>query len=565
MLTPRPYQADAIEATVNAWVKGLLRVAIVLATGLGKTVVFSWICRYWHEMVPTGYGSQIVILVHRDELVRQAVEKLHNVAPHLTVGIVQGAIKQATADVVVASVQTLMTKRNEPLLAALAANTGLVIVDECHHSVAAGYLRVLKGLGCMNGEALTLGVTATMNRADKLSLGHVWQEVVFERDILWGIKHKFLVDVKGYGITAEDFDTSKIRKTAGDFNEHDMGEALANSTAIELLAKKWHEHAEGKRGLVFTPTVDTAVLTSQILSDYGIHTLSLDGKTPTAERRAMLIKLMNGQIQGVANCAVLTEGADIPAVEVIALLRATQSETMYVQMVGRGLRPYPGKDRCIVLDLAGNAARHSLCGLTTLKGQEIYDTESLLEAAERIEEEEAAALDAIEEHGEALGPEPGILSLEQSETRELDLFGRSRQAWLQTRAGFWFIPIRNKKKQSLYATIVPNEIPGTFNVGWYGARGGGGVIEENISSLETAMSWAEQWAETHGSQTLSRKRKDSASYSSLQRAVSFGMPVVPGMHYAAGEVADAIEVAQASSLIDARTMAWLYQRGRTSY
>lgn len=561
MLMPREYQSEAIEAIGAAWAKGITRPALVLPTGAGKTVVFSWIAHYWHAAIEALLAQshsrphRIVILVHRDELAQQAVAKLHDVAPHLSVGVVKAGRNEVGAQVIVASVQTLArgTKRLDQL-----RDVGLVIVDECHHVVAESYLHVLRHLGVMGGTTLALGVTATMSRSDGKALGHVWQEIVYEKDILWMIRHGYLADIRGYGITAEDLDLSSVRTRAGDFADGDLGRALENSSALELAAAKWNEHAYGKPGIAFTPTVDTAHLAAEAFNAAGLHAVAVDGSMHTDRRREAVSAFLDGQIQVLTNCALFTEGTDLPRAEVCALLRPTKSEALYIQMVGRVLRPFPGKEHATLLDLAGNAGRHNLRTFGDLSGIELYEHESLLEAADREAlAEELSTLD-IGLAG-AMPPEPGLIELEASESRELDLFGGSRQQWAKTHAGWWFLSTGEH-----FVAIVPGAIPGTWNVGWYGQRGGGAAIAEGVSSQEMAMGHGEQWAASYGQAISSRKaawRARPASAAQLRKAAVHGIDPEPGV--TAGEVGNLIDQAIASGRIDGTIARWLAQRGRT--
>lgn len=560
MLSPRKYQYEAAQAIGEAWRRGVTRPAIVLATGLGKTVIFTWTARWWHDAVPEGFAAGVVVLVHRDELAAQAVRKLYDVAPHLSVGVIKAARKELNAQVIVASVQTLA--RNPKLIAELAERTGLVIVDECHHACAESYRRILDGLGCMDGHALALGVTATMHRADKLALGQIWQEVVYEKGILWGIRHKYLADVKGYGITAEDFDISKVAVRAGDFADGALGEALSNSSALSLAAAKYHEHAPGRPGLIFTPTVDTAHQAAEVFTVAGIPTVAVDGGMRLADRQEILARFERGEIQAIANCALFTEGTDLPRAEVCVLLRPTKSAALYIQMVGRVLRPYPGKRWATLLDLAGNAGRHAggLCKPGTLAGIDVYEGETLEEAQERIEEMAAAE---EREHAERsmFGPEPGVVALEASEERELDLFGGSRQAWNQTHAGHWFL-----STGQAYVVIAPGVLPGTWNVGWHGKYSGGGPVAEGIHDFAQAMAHGEQYAAQYGVAISSRKaswRTQPASAAMLVKVARTGHKLAEGETLTGTEAAAIIDRHEVSGKVDQRIRLWLAAQGRT--
>lgn len=552
LMAPREYQTEAIEAIAKAWRRGIAMPAIEMACGLGKTVIFSWIGRYWHEAGNDDHAAGVLVLVHRDELVRQAVSKYHDVAPALTVGVIKAQVKQTRADVIVASVQTLA--RNERLCRELAARTGLVIVDECHHATAPSYRKILKWMGCEDGSTLGLGVTATMMRADKAALGDVFGEIVYTRGVLWGIQNGYLADIKGYGITAADFDMSKVRVTAGDFNEGQLGEALSNSHAFEIGAAKWNEYARDLPGLIFTPTVDTAYQAAEVHCAAGIETRVITGAMAAVERRAVLAEFEAGEIQAIANCAVLTEGTDLPRATVCALYRPTKSASLFMQIVGRVLRPYPGKDNAVLLDLVAASARHKLASLGTLAGAEVYETESLEEAAERIEAQDAELAEAqAEEDASATLLTPAMITLEASEDRVLDLFGSSRQQWLRTRAGYWFLSTRSE-----IVAIVPAD-GSSWNVGYYGRRGGGGLITSNVT-MPDAMLAGERYVSTQGTVTgkSARWRAGQPTAAQVAECKKLGIAIPPLSD--AGEIGDLISVHNASGIIDPRLRAWLASR-----
>jgi superfamily II DNA or RNA helicase len=548
ILAPRPYQDECLTALGAAYGRGVRRAAAVLATGLGKTVIFAHLAARWTASIDA--PGRVVILVHRDELVRQAVGKLHTVAPHLEVGVIKAGENDVHADVIVASVQTLRSpKRQRQLLDA--GPVGLVIVDECHHSVAPTYLAVLTALGVMAGRTLAAGFTATMDREDNKALGHVWQEIVYERDILWGIQNGFLVDVKGIGVTVDDFDMRQVRTTAGDYSEHDLGEALADSHAPEIIAKAYAEHAPDQPGLVFAPTVATSQLLADTLTDHGIETRHVDGTTPADERRAAVDDLTAGKVQALSNCALFTEGTDIPVASVCVVARPTKSNALYVQMVGRVLRPdaASGKRHALVLDIVGAASRNSLVGLTRLTGRQVYDTESLLEADVRLTEEELAALAELEVET-AGGHAPDVMvEIHASETRELDLFHGSRQQWLTSPDGWPFLP----SGEWLVAILPSPTEPGRWDVGAFstGPKPRGQYVMRGLDDIGYALAQAERSAAMVADLTATRWRTRRTRVGERRYAETLGVQAGDLKRgQSAGELADLIAVEHARRTID---------------
>lgn len=561
VLTPRPYQRESGAALAAAWGRGVLRPAVVLPTGTGKTVVFTHLSVAWHAG-PT-WAGRVLILVHRDELAEQTLAKLHDVAPHLSVGVVKAARNDVNAHVIVASVQTLQN----PLRLAQLREVGLVIVDECHHATAESYRFILRKLGCYDGRAVAAGFTATMHRSDGASLGDVWQEVVYEKSITWAIQRGYLCDVKGRALTVEDFDLSGVRSRAGDYDSGQLGHALEDSSAPKLIAEAYLQHGlrsdrTVRPGIIFTPTVETAHLMAGVFNQHGIRTEAVDGSMRLSDRRALLRDYLAGRIDVFANCDVFTEGTDLPRAEVCVLAKPTRSASKYVQMVGRVLRPFPGKRTALVLDVVGAASRHSLLSLTDLTGTPVRDDETILEALDREVEEAAETPDAeLPAVGGGGWWDPKVITVEASEQREVDLFHGSRQTWQQTEGGWWFMAGRDR-----FVAVLPDERPGSWYAGYFltGRAGGGGYIERDLADIGYAQSWAESWLADNpgvGADLIDRGarwRKRPPTDAAKRRALKEGCDQLAVQEAdTAGALADLIDRTRASRRIDYRMHHWL--------
>lgn len=363
MLELRPYQTKAIDAIADAEAQGVRRPLVVHPTGTGKTVTFS------HAIKKRAGLGRSLVLVHRDELAQQTVDKIGMIAPELLTGIVKAERNEVGADVVVASVQTIhRDNRLAELLAAGPIET--VIVDEAHHAPAPTWTKVLTTLGSFSPYGpLTIGFTATPERDGK-ALG-VWERVVSYMSIRQAIFEGYLCAVRGQTVQTS-MDLKKVRKTRGDYADGSLGEELEESGAIEEIADAYLEYAKDRKGVAFTPTVATAHSLAAALVARGIRAEGLDGTTPTEERRAMLRRLRSGQTQVICNCGVLTEGFDEPSISCVVVARPTKFHGLYVQMVGRGTRLSPGKADLLVLDVTGAAERHDLVSVVDL-GLEVDD------------------------------------------------------------------------------------------------------------------------------------------------------------------------------------------------
>jgi ATP-dependent helicase IRC3 len=378
----RPYQQQALDAIIAAELRGIRRPLVALPTGTGKTIIFA-------HLIQQRPGRALV-LVHRDELVWQAVDKLEIVAPDLAIGIVKAERDDVDARCIIASVQTLS---RDARLTRLVPNFHTIVVDEAHHAVADSYRRVLEHLRAFADEGpLTLGVTATPVRGDDVGLDTVFEEIVYRRTIVEMITSGYLCDLRGVQVRlAADFHGLHTR--AGDLIDGELEDLLMDANAPEHVARAYREHASRRKALLFTPTIATAQTMANTLLHHGIAAEALSGKTPLEARQAMLRRLKSGETQVIANCAVLTEGFDEPSVDAIIVARPTKSATLYTQMVGRGTRLYPGKTDCLILDLVGATTRHDLMSVASLTGlplPTLAQGQSVGEVIEAREAEEQA-------------------------------------------------------------------------------------------------------------------------------------------------------------------------------
>ncbi|MGW0865771.1 DEAD/DEAH box helicase [Streptomyces sp. NPDC002611] len=415
--TPRPYQVDAIKALRKGWAAGATRLAVVLPTGAGKTVVFSHLA---HQMLENLGGRRVLVIAHREELIEQAAAKLLAVDPMLRVGIVKAQRDDHhDADVIVASVQTLAVEKRRQAI----RDIGLVIVDECHHAAARTYMDVLAHFGAWDGVPVA-GFTATMTRTDG-GLAEVWEDVAFRMDILDMITDGYLCDVRGKRITVDTLDLDKVRTRGGDLVDGQLGQALEDSGALDAIAKAYVDHASDRPGVVFTPTVATAQAAAVALRAVGITAAPVWGDMGRDERRATLAQYVAGEVQVLTNCMVLTEGFDAPHTSCVVVARPTKSPGLYVQMVGRGLRPAPGKRDALLLDVMGASTRHKLASMVDLTAREIGQAE------------EGKTLRQVAEEAKAAEKRRTLAA--RVEAEEINLFGSSAIRWLRTDAGVWFI------------------------------------------------------------------------------------------------------------------------------
>lgn len=549
-ITLRDYQTECISAVWSAWPGGMQRPAVVLPTGAGKTVIFASLIRQFveiHKMI--GDAHRVVVLVHRDELADQAIAKLRQIAPDLEIGKIKATENDVDAQVMVCSVQTLA--RENRLAALVRSQTGgsehhigLVIVDECHHAAAPGYRRIMEALGCFSGwepddekeftyrGTRAVGFTATLARGDGVGLGDVWDDVVYTKTTLWMIAHGYLTDVRARTVDLElDLSAVKTSSSSGDYQAKSLGDALMAADGPHAIAFAVHQHAANRRSIVFTPDVTTAYTTAAELDRIGITCDVVEGNTTREERRLIYRRYRTGELQAIVNCMVLTEGADFPWADCAVIARPTKSAPLYIQMVGRVLRTWPGKRDALVLNVVGQGGVIStLVDLEPGLRLDPEPGESLAEAYTRQQERDEMTVSA--DH-----------LLFELKYRDVDLFAASGLAWLRTRGGVMFL-----SRGGGEVFLWPDR-EGTWTVGFAPANNGPWQPMHRGLALGMAMAWAETEA---GSDALTMKnkrwRKEPAEVRQINKARSIGVTVDgPATK---GEVSDAISIVQATHRFD---------------
>ena len=330
----RPYQEECIAAIPESG-----RYLIQMATGLGKTVTFANIPR----------RGRVLILSHREELVMQPKKYFD-----CTFDVEMAHQRSAGREVVSASVQSLFRRlrRFQP------DDFDMIIVDEAHHATATTYRKIIDFFK----PRLLLGFTATPNRNDGVGLEHVFDEIIFERDLEWGIRNNYLSKINC--IRADiGFDLRDVATRLGDFSVDGLEAALNITGANEAIADAYDRYAKG-------PTLIFAVSVA--------HARAIAAKLPGAvavtggEKRDETVRaFLNGEIRVLVNCMVFTEGTDLPNVETVMIARPTKNISLYTQMVGRGTRIYPGKEALTLIDLVGACDDINLCTAPSLLGLDL--------------------------------------------------------------------------------------------------------------------------------------------------------------------------------------------------
>jgi len=341
----RQYQKDALNNIIRSHRQGNKNVLLQAATGSGKTVMASAFVKHFVEQ-----DKKVLFLAHRRELITQCSQKLDSF------GIKHGIIMAGTQgqfwfNVQVASIDTLrsrsITNKKEELPPA-----DLVIIDEAHRCLSKTYLKLIK----LYKDSMVLGLTATPVRSDGRGLGNIFTDMVQAPSIRWLTDKGSLVKATYYAPSIPDL--AGIQSSMGDYNSTQLADRMDKPKLVSDIISSWKKIAKGKKTIVFATSVAHSMNLCESFVDMGIRAAHIDGGTDNDERERVLREFNEGSVQVICNCMVLTEGFDCPPAEVCVLARPTKSLGMYLQMVGRVLRPHPGKEVATIIDHSGAVYMH---------------------------------------------------------------------------------------------------------------------------------------------------------------------------------------------------------------
>lgn len=347
----RDYQSACLKAVADTW-KTNGRVLVVMATGTGKgSLVAEWASRAVKE------GKRLLFLAHRDKLVKQTALRIMDqggVGADVEMG---PNFASLTASVVCASVQTMaQTKR---LLGFPADHFHYVIMDECHHSMASTFIKVLRyfhfGPASLDPDWVQplpnahydeccklVGLTATPDAAGGKELGDFFTEMAYNYDLVRAIDDGWLVRPVSKSIPVEiDLRGLMAKRTSHgkDISDSDLQDRL--SPVLEALAKQIAEHASDRKTVAFVPSVECARILAGYINATGLRGIWVSGSCPDVNQKLDAFERA-GTGTVICNAQLITEGVDIPSVDCVAMFRATQSRTYYSQAVGRATRPLKG-------------------------------------------------------------------------------------------------------------------------------------------------------------------------------------------------------------------------------
>ena len=357
---PYPYQQEILDKLhAEREVRGLNRNLVVAATGTGKTVISAFDYRRFCKNNP-GQRNRLLFVAHREEILRQSRDTFQGVLKDPNFGeLFVGSFTPASLDHLFISVQTL---NSQALYDSLPADYyDYIIVDEFHHAAAPTYQKLLNHFN----PQILLGLTATPERMDgKSILDYFGGRCAAEIRLPEAIDRKLLCPFQYFGV-ADTVDLTDLRWVRGGYdrsqlsNLYSLNRSIAERRADHIIRSldKYMTDMDVVKGLGFCVSIEHAKFMAEYFNAAGIPSICLVGASGDEERNTAKKRLVDGEIRFIFVVDIYNEGVDIPEVNTILFLRPTESLTIFLQQLGRGLRLSEGKDCLTVLDFIGQANR----------------------------------------------------------------------------------------------------------------------------------------------------------------------------------------------------------------
>lgn len=342
MIILRDYQTSIIDSARSMMLAGKRSILICSPTGSGKTALTA-------QMLATAASKNMRswFVVHRRELIKQSIRAFADIG--IKAGVVSSGFEESPGlQIQICSIQTLarrITNFTKP---------DLIVWDEAHHLAAGSWAKIYESIP----QAYHIGLTATPERLDGTGLSLWFNDMVLGPSVSWLIQNKFLSPYKLYA--PQGLNISGIATRMGDYHKTQLALAVDKPTITGDAISHYKMLADGKRAVVFCVSVEHSKHVVEQFKQAGIPAAHVDGETDSEQRDNAIRMFAEGTYRVLSNVELFGEGFDIPSIECGILLRPTQSLGLYLQQVGRVLRPSPGKKEAIILDHAGNCHRHGL-------------------------------------------------------------------------------------------------------------------------------------------------------------------------------------------------------------
>jgi len=525
MITLRPYQEAAIRGLYSYWENKKGRNPLLVApTGSGKTPMIGQIVSD-----ALAYNSRVVIVTHVKELIDQGARTLRAMIPGAEIGIYSASLrsKDLSKPITYAQIQSIHKRAHDMPV------PDLVIIDEAHlvsgapkkaletwededgitrYDVKNGlsrYGRFLATIFERNPDCKVVGLTATPYRLDQGWL-HKGNDALFD-----GIAHEIKIgDLMRDGwlcpvsskAVKQSIDLTNVRTRAGEYREEDLAKAASDPELIEISADEIVERgADRDSWLVFCCGVAHAQLVCDALHRRGIDAEVLTGAHGSTERDSIIARFKSGELRCLVNVNVLTTGFDAPGVDLLAILRATQSPSLYVQMVGRGTRLHDGKKNCLVLDYGTNVERHGL--IDDIQPQRKKSDSSPIKTCPKCQEYVPVAMKECPYCGHIWEPEP-VSIRHDHKAYEGDLIGSEGRP---RRSPYKYLPVSHVSYSIHKKEGKPDSLKVTYHCGlstaneWLCPQHGGYAMQKYYKRLvqmkcrnapataEQALASAQDW------------------------------------------------------------------------
>ena len=465
MIELRPYQREAVDSVYAYFMANHGYPLIVLPTGTGKSLVLADFSKGAIENYPS---TRILILTHVKELIQQNYLAMLSIWPEAPAGIYSAGLgkRDMHSQIVFAGIQSIHRKIKKW------DAFDLIIVDEAHLIPRASttmYGKVLTGFSLKNPQVKVIGLTATPYRLDSGMLHKgkdaMFDGICYEADIAEMIEQGYLCEVRPKAMKTV-LDVSGVHKRGGEFIAGELEAAVNTDEITESAVDEVMELGEGRGSwLCFCSGIKHAQAVAKALRERGINCETVIGETPGPERDRILRDFKAGRIQALTNANVLTTGFDAPGVDLIVMLRPTNSTGLHVQMIGRGTRLAEGKEDCLVLDFAGNTARHGPLDALTIKSKDEGDGDG--EAPVKICPDCAEILHAAVKICPRCGHEfpPPEIKLAAKAATDALLTKQIQSAWCDVTKVEYFRHEKPRRRQTVAPRRIPLRHDDAFRVG----------------------------------------------------------------------------------------------------
>lgn len=384
----RDYQNQAVNAVITQLNKpyNFENPVVCMPTGTGKSFVIAEIVRQLLQQKPT---FTILVLTHVKELIQQNYDKFKIICPDTSAGIFSAGLnkKQLNHNVVFASIQSIINIKDN------LNNIDFIIIDEAHrvpNDNESQYKNLINFLYTKNADLRIIGLTATPFRTGSGSILNdgIFTKIVFDntqgQDFLSLIQNGYIVNLEPRETNIK-INTDGVRITAGDYNQKDLQQVANKISLTTNILNNALELANNRnKFIIFASGVEHAKNISSYLNSQNVLTTYVASELKNIERDQRIQDFKNGKYKAIVNNDILTTGFDCPDIDCIIMMRPTLSPVLWVQMLGRGMRPSPNKTNCLVLDYTNNLKK--LGEINNLKNYLAED--NIFEADETFKEDE---------------------------------------------------------------------------------------------------------------------------------------------------------------------------------